>query len=206
MREAVKAFDPESGFSFFAYLRYPLMNSFNRTLYPLRKKPDPLMDAVSIDAPTPGGDPGETFADLVADPDGEAGFVEVDEEDYRGYVRAFILRGLYACAQGDILDALLHMLEYGCGFRDACHSLMFDPSRLQSPYVQSLRRFRRWCRSGSRIKELRRSGLVDYYGDGLRGVTVGKFRSHNFTSSTERAAINHIHRLEKIERISSRFG
>jgi hypothetical protein len=124
-------------------------------------------------------------------------------------IEAFILRGLYASAKGNALDVLLYMLDHGVGFTDACRALMFDSRKqgpLYSPYTQALKRFRRWCRSGARIKELQRSGLVDYYGDGLRGVTVGKFRSYNFTSSTERAAIDHIHRLEKIERLSSQIG
>ena len=67
--QAVEAYDPETGFSFTAFLKWPVKNVVNRAIGIKTKKDreDPLSSAYDLDAPISEGSD-ETFSDFTADP------------------------------------------------------------------------------------------------------------------------------------------
>lgn len=66
--EAVKAFKPESGLKFLSYMNFPFRNAVNELLRLRTCKPEPLNNAVSLDAPVKDEDESETaLIDLQAD-------------------------------------------------------------------------------------------------------------------------------------------
>ena len=71
LTEAVKAYDPETGYNFLTFLTYHLKTAFNETcgVRTKRKACDPIHRAASLDVPVDPDDPdGETRGDLIPAP------------------------------------------------------------------------------------------------------------------------------------------
>lgn len=76
-QDSLRAFDPERGYTFTAWLSYPLRNRINALTYYRRNRNPPLLD--SLEKPIPGTEEDLTIGDTIEDP--EAGEMLRDAED-----------------------------------------------------------------------------------------------------------------------------
>jgi DNA-directed RNA polymerase specialized sigma24 family protein len=189
MMEAIEAFDPLTGYKFLTYMRYPLMSCFNTFLNTrtAKGKKDPNRYAISLDAPIEGGEDYSTLGDLIIDPESEAGYLAVEDDDFRLWLNRFIRKAVNYCASGIAKSIMLYMLDCNASFTEACKACNVKYAKARSGYETSLRRIRHYMRKVDQRKAIRLSGLYDYLGMG--GTGVQSFRNHGFTSATERIAI-----------------
>ncbi len=91
--QAVEAFDPETGFSFTSFLKWPVKNTVNRALgiRTKRDREDPIFSASSLDAPI-GEEDGEPLLSFLPDP--EDPIEEADERLFREELREDLERSL----------------------------------------------------------------------------------------------------------------
>lgn len=94
MLAAVKDYQPIKGYTFNTYLTYHLKNAFNTAagLRTARQRRDPLRYAASLDAPAGETEGDGTLNDIVPDPQGEAGFTSVTDQEYNRELRAVLDR------------------------------------------------------------------------------------------------------------------
>ena len=94
MLAAVKDYRPIKGYLFNTYLTYHLRNAFNAAvgLRTARQKGDPLRYAASLDAPIRKTEGDGTLSDIIPDPQGEAGFTSVVDQEYNRELRAVLDR------------------------------------------------------------------------------------------------------------------
>jgi RNA polymerase sigma factor (sigma-70 family) len=96
LRDAIAAFDPERGYSFLSWLRYPSKNRFNE-LVKLRtpsQKRDTTLQTTSLDEPLPDTDGRLTIADTVADPAAEEAFEAADDRIYTAQLRELLEKAI----------------------------------------------------------------------------------------------------------------
>ena len=86
--DAVKAYDPASGYKFTAYLNYPLKNRFNEIAGGRGSKKEPLNYSISLDAPLGEDMDSLTLGDMVADENAETDFEAAEDNIINAQLKA----------------------------------------------------------------------------------------------------------------------
>ena len=181
--DAVRAYDPASGYKLTAFLRYPLQNRFNALLglRTVKAQKDPLNGYESLDEPIGSEDADFTRSDVLPDENAGQAFEDVIESEWRRSLRV---------VEDEIIST--HLTESQA---TAVRGEFFEGLKLQ-PIADQL------GVSRERVRQLRQTGLRklradtvswklrpfldDEYGTlGLRGTGLSAFRYGG--SATERA-------------------
>lgn len=86
LQDAVQAFEPERGYTFLAYMKYPLQNRFREACGIRTSKRDPLLSCDSLDRPA--GEEGETtLGDLQPCQSAAMDMQAVIEQEYQAQLR-----------------------------------------------------------------------------------------------------------------------
>ncbi len=183
MLDAVRTYDPASGYKLTTFLRYPLQNRFNALLglRTVRAQKDPLNNCDSLDEPIGGEGDDFTRSDVLPDAGAGQAFEDVIAGEWRRSLRA---------VEEELIDS--HLTEKEAAMVRACYfeGLKLQPVADRLGVTRScIRQFResglRKLRTGTPMRKLRLF-LDDEYGAlGLRGTGLSAFRYGG--SSTERA-------------------
>lgn len=197
LRAAVKGFDPDAGFKFTSYLQFPVRSVIDGALGLRRTKGanDPLNQyGTSLDAPIADGEDA-TFGDFLRDPDSASDFEAVEEADYQTKLHA------------DLEAALSELPERQ---EWTIRSRYYEDKTLEEvAEEQSLSRTRVSQNEHSALMQLReaqalqsyRADIIEKYSyhSGLRS-----FRSNNFTSGIEIAAMRLVMEEERMKKRAAR--
>lgn len=197
LRAAVKGFDPDAGFKFTSYLQFPVRSVIDGALGLRRTKGanDPLNQyGTSLDAPIADGEDA-TFGDFLRDPDSASDFEAVEEADYQTKLHA------------DLEAALSELPERQ---EWTIRSRYYEDKTLEEvAEEQSLSRTRVSQNEHSALMQLReaqalqsyRADIIEKYSyhSGLRS-----FRSNNFTSGVEIAAMRLVMEEERMKKRAAR--
>lgn len=181
--QAVKAYNPQSGYTFSTFLSYPLKNAFHDMigLRTNKKWHDPLSHSVSLSAPTADDDSIE-LSDAIPDEQAEEALEAVETSDYIGRLRQDIDTVLGRLNE-DERRAITSIFFCNMTAKEAAAPLGVDSYKIRSLEASALRKIR----NPAIGKELRkyREDIISRYG--YRGGW-SNYR-HTWTSSTERAAL-----------------
>jgi RNA polymerase sporulation-specific sigma factor len=174
--DAVKVFDPSSGYRFTTYLKYPCMNRFKEATGGRdNNKKEPLNLCTSLDVPM-GEDSDTNLVDMIADP-GDA-YAKVDADDYRTHLRHTI--GLLLNRLKPIENQVLRKYFYdGLTFSAIGEMLGLPFSKVREIKQQGLRQLRKY----ENFKEL--EAIIDERVSFNSHVGVTAFKS-SWSSSVER--------------------
>lgn len=185
MLAAVKDYQSVRGYSFNTYLTYHLKNAFNAAagLRTARQKGDPLRYAASLDAPIGETEGDGTLNDIVPDPQGEAGFTSVVDQEYNRELRAVLDRCI------DTLKPKEQEAVRGYYFTGWTDQEIGEQWGKESWYVANQRRVAlSKLHRGKNFVELAkwRQDVISRYG--YRGTGYHSFME-TWTSATERTAL-----------------
>jgi len=172
MLQAVKAFEPERGYKFLTYIKYPLQTHFNALIGLRTRQVQPLNVCRSLDMPI--GKSGDmVFGDLI--PDKEAGNT-FDEIEF--------------CDFYDVLYKSINKLSPQ--YRDIIHKRFFQNKTFKECAGANSWQLARE-RERNALRKLRgdttiRKTYHEYYSFGIRHIGVKTFKSTH-TSSTEAAVM-----------------
>lgn len=195
LMDAVKAYDPASGYKLTAFLKYPLRNRFN-TLLGLRTvkaKNDPLNNCDSLDEPLGGEDGDFTRSDVMPDENAQQAFEDAIESEWCRSLRAVeeqliderLTEGEAAAVRGAFFE--------GLKLQPIADRLGVTRERVRQLQYHGLRRLR----TGDAVKKLKPFMYDEYEALGLRGTGLSAFRNNG--SATERA-------VETLERRRKRYS
>ena len=180
---AVKAYDPARGYRFTSYLKYAVKNRLQSALglRTEKQKYDPLCHADSLDRQI-GQEDGETsLSDIVADPQGETGFLNVED--------AVFVRQLHEALETALNDieppqkrVIVGRYFQGQTLKALAESEGCSLDWIRQREAKALVRMR-W-RHGRRLRPYL-DEMVEAWA--YRGTGLGAFR-HKGASSVERAA------------------
>ncbi len=186
--DAVKAYDPASGYKLTAFLKYPLQNRFNALLglRTVKAKNDPLNHCESLDEPIGSEDGDFTRSDIMPDENAQQAFEDAIESEWLRSLRAVeeeliderLTKGEAAAVRGTFFQ--------GLKFQPIADRLGVTRERVRQLQYHGLRRLR----TSGAIKRLHPFMYDEYEALGLRGTGLSAFRYGG--SATERA-------IEKIE-------
>lgn len=95
LADAVKAYDPEQGYTFLTYLKFPLQNRFNQAVGTRgTQKRDPLNNCTSLDIPLLEEENGDTIGDMIPDPQAEERIAATVEREYNRQLTSVVLQTL----------------------------------------------------------------------------------------------------------------
>lgn len=198
LRAAVKGFDPDAGFKFTTYLHFPVRSVIDGALglrYGGSRSSDPINQYnTSLDAPIADGEDA-TFGDFLRDPDSASGFEAIEEADYQTKLHA------------DLEAALSELPERQ---ERTIRSRYYEDKTLEEVAEdQSLSHERVRQNEYSALMQLReaqalqsyRADIIEKYSyhSGLRS-----FRSNNFTSGVEIAAMRLVMEEERMKKRAAR--
>lgn len=177
--DAVQAYNPDSGYKFITFMRYPLKNRFNGVLgfRTARGRRNILNSAISLDKPTDGTE--DVFlSDAIPDAGAQMEMQNVIEREYQCRLR----NDLQECIEGltaDQREVVIRRYYNGNTFEDIAIKAKKNYSMVRSLEQQALRKLRRDKR------------LKTYRVEVLSRAHRSSFSSwlNTRTSSTERAAI-----------------
>ena len=183
MLDAVRAYDPASGYKLTAFLRYPLQNRFNAILglRTVKAQKDPLNSCESLDEPIGGEDADFTRSDILPDENAGQAFEDVIESEWRRSLRTVedeainkhLTEGETAAVRGTFFE--------GLRLQPIADRLGVTRERVRQLQYSGLRRLR----TGEAVRKLRPFWDDEYGALGLRGTGLSAFRYGG--SSTERA-------------------
>lgn len=140
LRDAVKAYDPKTGYKLLAFIKYPMQNHIN-ALLGRRGKADPLNESVSLDELMPGAED-LTLADSVEDDNAGEAFEGIIDREYNRELHKALLECLNSldgqqrrCIVGKYFDG---MTLAEIGVREN-----ISPERARQLQAKSLRTLRR---------------------------------------------------------------
>ena len=198
LRAAVKGFDPDAGLKFTSYLQFPVRSVIDRALglrYGGSRSSDPINQYnTSLDAPIADGEDA-TFGDFLRDPDSASGFEAIEEADYLTKLHADLEAALSELPERQEQTIRLRYYE--------------DKTLDEVAEDQSLSRTRVSQNEHSALMQLReaqalqsyRADIIEKYSyhSGLRS-----FRSNNFTSGVEIAAMRLVMEEERMKKRAAR--
>lgn len=183
MLDAVRAYDPASGYKLTAFLKYPLQNRFNTLLglRTVRAQKDPLNNCESLDEPLGGENADFTRSDVLPDENAQQAFEEAIESEWRRSLRTVedeainkhLTEGEAAAVRGAFFE--------GLKLQPIADRLGVTRARVRQLQYNGLRRLR----IGEAVRKLRPFWEDEYGALGLRGTGLSAFRYGG--SSTERA-------------------
>ncbi len=183
MLDAVKAYDPASGYKLTSFLNYPLQNRFNALLglRTVRARKDPLNSCESLDEPLGGEGVDFTRSDVLPDENAQKAFEDVIESEWRRSLRAVeeelidqrLTKGEAVAVRGAFFE--------GLRFQPIADRIGVTRSRAQQLQYNGLRRLR----TGDAPRRLYPFLYDEYETLGLRGTGFSAFK--NSGSATERA-------------------
>ncbi|KAF5038659.1 RNA polymerase sigma factor RpoS [anaerobic digester metagenome] len=195
MLDAVRAYDPASGYKLTAFLRYPLQNRFNALLglRTVRAQKDPLNGCDSLDEPLGGEGDDFTRSDVLPDENAQQPFEDVIESEWRRSLRIVedeainkhLTEGEAAAVRGAFFE--------GLRLQPIADQLGVSRERVRQLQYNGLRRLR----TGDASKRLMPFMYAEYGALGLRGTGLSAFRYGG--SSTERAVETLERRRERQE-------
>lgn len=190
MLAAVKDYQSVRGYSFNTYLTYHLKNAFNAAagLRTARQKGDPLRYAASLDAPIGETEGDGTLNDIVPDPQGEAGFTSVVDQEYNRELRAVLDRCIDTLKPKE-QEAVRGYYFTGWTDREIGERWGTESWYAANQRTTALRKLRR----GKNLMELARwrQDVISRYG--YRGTGYHSFME-TWTSATERTALKLLER------------
>lgn len=181
LQDAVRAFDPEAGYTLLTYMKYPLLNHFREVCGIRTTRRDPLGNCASLDKPA--GDEGDTtLGDLQPSQSAAQDMEAVLEREYTRELHEAIGKAL------DTLDepqreTIRRRFWNGDTLQAVAKDIGITPERVRQRESAALRRLRR----GPCVKLLK--PFVDEIRAGYawRGTSWGAWNSTG-VSSVEKAA------------------
>ena len=143
MLNAAKAFDPDKGYKFTTYLRYPLQNCF-KALAGIKSgtAPRPLNGAGSLDKPLDDSDENSsTRGDLIPDPAAEAAFQDAEQAEFERQLHTVMAAVLSSLPDRERGVIILHHLN-GVTYKDAGKRLGISAERIRQLCAKGLRLLR----------------------------------------------------------------
>lgn len=190
MLAAVRDYQPIKGYSFNTYFAYHLKNAFNTAagLRTARQRRDPLRYAASLDAPVNETEGDGTLNDIVPDPQGEAGFTGVIDQEYNRELRAVLDRCIDTLKPTE-QAAIREYYFTGRTDRETGERWGTESWYAANQRTTALRKLRR----GKNLMELARwrQDVISRYG--YRGTGYHSFME-TWTSATERTALKLLER------------
>lgn len=193
--DAVRAYDPASGYKLTSFLKYPLQNRFNALLglRTVKAQNDPLNGCDSLDEPIGGEDGDFTRSDVMPDENAQQAFEDAIEGEWLRSLRAVeeqliderLTEGEAAAVRGSFFE--------GLRLQPIADRLGVTRERVRQLQYHGLRRLR----TGDAIKKLHPFMYDEYEALGLRGTGLSAFRYGG--SATERA-------VEAMERRRKRYS
>lgn len=192
LRDAVRAYRPETGYSLLAYMKYPLLNHFRAACGVRTARRDPLDNCASLDKPV--GDEGETtLGDLQPSQSAAQDMDAALEREYMAELHEAIETALNTL-DAEQSETIRRRFWDGNTLQDAAKRIGVPPEIIRQREAKALRRLRR----GPCVKLLK--PFVDEHRDEFAWIGTG-WGSWNSTgaSSVERAA-------EKTDELIRRIG
>lgn len=192
LRDAVRAYRPENGYSLLAYMKYPLLNHFRAACGVRTARRDPLNNCASLDKPV--GDEGETtLGDLQPSQSAAQDMEAALEREYMAELHEAIETALNTL-DAEQSETIRRRFWDGNTLQDAAKRIGVPPEIIRQREAKALRRLRR----GPCVKLLK--PFVDEHRDECAWIGTG-WGSWNSTgaSSVERAA-------EKTDELIRRIG
>ena len=187
--DAVKAYDPATGYKFLTYLTYPLQNRFKEAIGQRSKKEIPLNQSTSLDKLT-GEEGAATLGEVIPDPAAEEQMEAVIDREFQGQLHEVMEQCLSTMPpeQVEVIRRRYYEGKKGAALCEVCGH-PYDWIRNRE--VQALRSLRRPDRSDRLRPFLEEAMGIAYH---------GSFRSFNSTwaSSTERT-------VERLEELKHKF-
>ena len=182
LRAAVKGFDPDAGFKFTSYLQFPVRSVIDGALGLRRTKgaSDPLNQyGTSLDAPIADGEDA-TFGDFLRDPDSASGFEAIEEADYQTKLHADLEAALSELSERKERTIRARYLEDKT-IAEIAEGHNVSGETVRRDEYEALMQLR----EAQALQSYRADIIEKYsYHSGLRS-----FRSNNFTSGVEIAAM-----------------
>lgn len=178
--DAVQAYNPDSGYKFITFMRYPLKNQFNEVLgfRTAKGRKNTLNNAISLDKPTEGTED-IVLGDSVPDVRVEVEFDSIVDKDYQDRLH----NDLWACIDDLPLDQQEVIIRHYYNdfmLTDIAFQTKKNYSMLRTIEQNALRKLRR----DKRLKVYREEVLSRAYRSSFA------LWENTRTSSTERAAID----------------
>lgn len=176
--KAVEGYKPEAGYKFTTYLDLNVKSVVDRALG-LTKASDPLDTANSLDTPIADGEDA-TFGDFLEDPESGAAFAEVEEADYLTKLHADLEEALSELPERKERTIRARYLEDKTIAEIAESNNVSGETARRDEYEALMQ-----LREAQALQSYRADIIEKYsYHSGLRS-----FRSNNFTSGVEIAAM-----------------
>lgn len=196
--DAVEYYDGEQDHKSFSGVLcdWFLPKAFNQACYGGSTKTafkEPLNSYISLDVPYSTDDDFDlTLLDLLVDERAEEYYRSIEDISFWESVGRLLRKGIHALPNRDQRDLLLWMLENDESVSDA-HRQNIIGEKCRSWYGQvykdGCRNLRRWIRNKGR-DDARKTGIDDFIGTSVfYAGSVDYYRSHNYTSCTEAAAL-----------------
>ena len=204
MLEAVEKYDPAEGRSFIGYYAaYFMPKGFKTALYGGRSESrvnSPLNNMASLDAMR-GGEEDVNLLDTLVDTESEAYYRHIEDMDYWRCIGELLQRGIDSIVNPDIREMMQYHYENDTTLKAGSEHFGVKYSVYTARYTQGIRHLRRYL-TGLPRAEKERSGLMDYLEThGYYAGSVGTWKNHSFTSSTEWIAMKEIEWQERQKRI-----
>lgn len=196
--DAVRTYDPASGYKLTAFLRYPIQNRFNALLgrRTARARNDPLNGCDSLDELLGGEDADFTRSAVIPDEDAQQPFEDIVENEWRQQLRSVEEEAISEYLTESQAVAVRSEFFEGLRLQPIADRLGVSYERARQIRQNGLQKLR----TGDAFKKLG-PFLCDEYGAlGLRGTGLSAFRYGG--SATERAVeIIEQRRIETQERL-----
>lgn len=182
--DAVRTYDPASGYKLTAFLRYPLQNRFNTLLglRTARARNNPLNGCDSLDEPLGGEDADFTRSAVIPDEDAQQPFEAVVENEWRQQLRSVEEEAISEYLTESQAVAVRSEFFEGLKLQPIADRLGVTCERARQIRQRGLQKLR----TREAIKKLGPFLCDEYESLGLRGTGLSAFRYGG--SATERAA------------------
>lgn len=189
MLAAVRDYEPGRGAKFLTCLTWALQKEFAAVAGVRSSRRDAARCADSMDAPLSDELEDITQHDVLADCRAQEPFLAVEEGDYTLTVHDTILAALQSLCDERKQRLIIGMYFEGHTMTEAAELAGYSSKQgADQDHKWTLRRLR-WCSFTRSLRELLHGfDEVDPYGEGIRGVGVGRWRETG-ESATERVAL-----------------
>jgi hypothetical protein len=190
--DAVKAYDPATGYKFTTYLNYPLKNRFDECLgiRTKRGKNDAMHGVTSLDKEL-SSESDITLNDILLDPESETAFNNICDTEFWKSTNIILREAIYQSCIDPIRSALMAMLDYDITLSAAAKLLSYDLDLLNGQYSRAKIKLKYYL-TGKAKQQCIYAGIFDYFNQGVRATGLQAYKNRGFTSIVESLAIRRI--------------
>ena len=195
--DAIDSFDADKGYKLLTYLQFPLKKAFASELgyRTVKNRRDPSKDTISIDAEV--GNDGEsnlTLADVIPDKTSEEEFERILNCDFYKQMNSYLKKAIESKLNEDEQLIMFKILEGYRNISEVSRRLGVSRQWGSIVYNKGLRKLRHYFSIHRR--DIEQIEIMDIIEGSYNRGGVGAYKSREFTSSTEYAAMQLLEKYE----------